>query len=137
MKARLSSHLLKPLARPPKFLVGERQRRLYPLNINTIDYIEADHNYVTLRVGEKEYISRDSIKRLTSELGDFGFLRIERSILLNVSAIHFAEPIGRGTLAFTLSTGVCLHSSKTYRDKIVRVLPWRWGHARGDKHLQG
>jgi two-component system LytT family response regulator len=127
--ARFTRQLLPTLARPRKFLVGERHRRLYPLAIDTIDYIEADGNYVTLRAAETEYISRDSIKRLSKELGDFGFLRIERSILLNVSAIRFAEPIGHGTLAFTLSSGVCLYSSKTYRDEILRVLPWRRRHA--------
>ena len=48
----------------PRFLVGERQRKLYPLDPKAIDYIEADGNYVTLRVGKVEYLSRDSIKRL-------------------------------------------------------------------------
>jgi DNA-binding LytR/AlgR family response regulator len=130
VEARLTRQLSQLEARRPKFLVGERQRRLYPLDIHTIDYIEVDHNYVTLRVGETEYISRDSIKRLSKELGDFGFLRIARSILLNVSSVQFAEPIGRGTFAFTLSSGVCLHSSKTCRDEILRILPWRWGNVR-------
>jgi len=129
-KARPARQPLQSVGRP-KFLVGERQRRLYPLGIDTIDYIEADGNYVTLRVGETEYISRDSIKRLSSELSDFGFLRIDRSILLNIAAVRFAEPVGHGTLAFTLCSGVCLHSSKTYREEILRVLPWRWRHARG------
>ncbi|HWF99679.1 MAG TPA: LytTR family DNA-binding domain-containing protein [Steroidobacteraceae bacterium] len=126
-----------PPAGPPKFLVGERQRRLYPLAIDSIDYIEADGNYVTLRVGESEYISRDSIKRLASELSAFGFLRIERSILLNIGAVRFAEPVGHGLLAFTLSSGVCLYSSKTYREEILRVLPWRWRHSHGGSILRG
>ena len=121
----------------PRFLVGERQRRLYPLDIDTIDYIEADGNYVTLRVGETEYISRDSIKRLSGELSEFGFLRIDRSILLNIGAVRFAEPVGHGTLAFTLGSGVCLHSSKTYREQILQVLPWRWRHARGSSSIRG
>jgi two-component system, LytTR family, response regulator len=117
------------LERCPKFLVGERQRRLYPLAIDVIDYIEANGNYVTMRVGPTEYISRDSVKRLSSELADFGFFRIDRSVLLNIKAVRFAEPVGHGTLAFTLSSGVCLHASKTYREEILRVLPWRWRHA--------
>jgi two-component system LytT family response regulator len=136
VQALLTRQLSQPLATSPKFLVGERHRRLYPLAINSVDYIEADHNYVTMRVGETEYISRNSIKRLSSELGDFGFLRIDRSILLNVAAVHFAEPVGRGTLAFTLTSGVCLRSSRTYRDEILRILPWRWGHARGVTNLR-
>ena len=48
----------------PRFLVGEREKRLYPLDPMSIDYIEADGNYVTLRAGKVEYLSRDSIKRL-------------------------------------------------------------------------
>ena len=40
----------------PRFLVGERQRRLYPLDPKSIDYIEADGNYVTLRAGQVEYL---------------------------------------------------------------------------------
>lgn len=112
------------LERRPKILVGERQRRLYPLDIDKIDYIEADGNYVTIRAGDAEYISRDSIKRLSTDLADFGFVRIDRSILLNIRAVHFAEPIGHGTLAFTLNSGACLHSSKTYRETILRILPW-------------
>jgi hypothetical protein len=44
--------------------LGERQRKLYPLDPKSIDYIEADGNYVTLRVGKVEYLSRDSILRI-------------------------------------------------------------------------
>jgi two-component system, LytTR family, response regulator len=120
----LTQHVLDLAGRRPKFLVGERQRRLYPLDIEKVDYIEADGNYVTIRVGGAEYVSRDSIKRLSGELADFGFVRIDRSVLLNVRSVSFAEPAGHGTLAFTLSSGACLHSSRTYREGILRVLPW-------------
>ena len=118
------SQLLRLLRRRPPLLVGERLRRLYPLNIERVDYIEADGNYVTIRVGNDEYLSRNSIKRLAAELAEFDFVRIDRSILLNMRAVYFAEPIGHGMLAFTLSSGACLHSSKRYREEIMRVLPW-------------
>jgi len=135
-ESQLTRQILRLLRRPPKLLVGERQHRLYPLAIETIDYIEADGNYVTIRVGDAEYISRDSIKRLATDLADFGFVRIDRSILLNISAVHFAEPVGHGTLAFTLSSGACLHSSKTYREAIVRMLPWHHCRAGADSDKQ-
>ena len=107
----------------PRLIVGERQHRLYPLDPARIDYIEADGNYVTIRMGSVEYISRDSIKRLAAELADLGFVRIERSLLLNTRAVLYAETAGHGAFAFTLTTGACLHSSATYRDVILRVLP--------------
>jgi two-component system, LytTR family, response regulator len=131
--AQLTRGMLELLGRRPKILVGERQHRLYPLNIEKIDYIQADGNYVTIRAGNAEYISRDTIKRLTADLAAFGFMRIDRSILLNIRAVEFAEPVGHGTLAFTLSSGTCLHSSKTYRSAILGILPWH--HCRAGAHL--
>jgi two-component system LytT family response regulator len=107
----------------PRFLVGERQRRLYPLDPKSVDYIEADGNYVTLRAGKAEYLSRDSIKRLSMQLADLGFIRIERSLLVNSAAVLYAETAGHGTFALTLGSGVCLHSSAAYRDSILRIIP--------------
>jgi two-component system, LytTR family, response regulator len=107
----------------PRLLVGERQHRFYPLDPTKIDYIEADGNYVTIRTSNTEYISRDSIKRLATELAELGFVRIERSLLMNTRAVLYAEMVGHGAFAFTLTSGACLHSSATYRDEILRVLP--------------
>jgi two-component system, LytTR family, response regulator len=109
----------------PRFLVGERQRRLYPLDPKSIDYIEADGNYVTLRAGKVEYLSRDTIKRLSMLLAEFDFIRIERSLLVNAAAVLYAEVAGHGTFALTLSSGVCLYSSPAYRESILRIIPLR------------
>ncbi len=107
----------------PRFLVGERQRKLYPLDPKAIDYIEADGNYVTLRVGKVGYLSRDSIKRLSMLLAELGFIRVARSLLVNAAAVSYVEVAGHGTFALTLSSGVCLHSSPAYRDSILRIIP--------------
>jgi two-component system, LytTR family, response regulator len=111
------------LPSPPRFLVGERQRRLYPLDPKSIDYIEADGNYVTLRAGKVEYLSRDSIKNLSKELAELGFVRITRSLLVNAAAVLYAERAGHGTFALTLTSGACLHSSAVYRDSLFRIIP--------------
>ena len=118
-----SSERGRTLPVPPRYLVGERLRRLYPLDPKSIEYIEADGNYVTLRAGKQEYLSRDSIKRLAMQLAELGFIRIERSLLVNATAVAYAEVARHGTFVFTLSSGVCLHSSAAYRDSILRVIP--------------
>jgi two-component system LytT family response regulator len=110
---------------PFKFLVGERERRLYPVNAEAIDYIESDGNYVTIRSGNANYISRDTLKRLSADLAHMGFIRIERSLLVNIRAVAYVETVGRGMFAFTLSSGSVLHSSSSFRDSILRVLPIR------------
>ena len=108
------------------FLVGERGHRLYPLDPLEIDYVRSAGNYVTHHRAGLEYIARDSIKRLEPLLAPAGFMRIERSLLLNVRAIDYAEPVGRrGSFVFTLTTGVSLHSGEGYRDVILATLPLR------------
>lgn len=109
----------------PQFLVGEREHRLYPLDTFEIDYVESTGNYVTYHRAGVEYIARESLKRLEIVLAPAGFVRIERSLLLNVRAIAYAQPMGRGSFVFTLTTGANLHSGHTYRDMILAALPLR------------
>ena len=104
-------------------LVGERERRLYPLDPEKVDYIESDGNYVWIRSGDASYISRDTIKRLEAELAHLGFIRIERSLLVNIRAVVYAQAVGRGRFAFTLSSGTCIQSSSSYRGAILQALP--------------
>ena len=107
----------------PRLLVGERDHRLYPLDPQKIDYIESDGNYVSIRSGATAYISRNTIKHLAAELAQFGFVRIGRSLLVNIRAVAYAQTIGRGRFAFTLSSGACLRSGSGYRDAILEALP--------------
>jgi two-component system, LytTR family, response regulator len=109
----------------PLFLVGEREHRLYPLDPFEIDYVQSAGNYVIYHLAGMEYIARESIKRLDAVLASAGFLRIERSLLLNVRAIAYAQPIGHGSFVFTLTSGARLHSGHAYRDTILAALPLR------------
>ena len=118
----------------PTLLVGERERRLYPLDPEKIDYIESDGNYVSIRSGNAAYISRDTIKRLADELAPLGFIRIERSLLVNIRAVLYAETVGRGRFAFTLSSGACLQSSSSYREAILQALPLAPSMSRRSSH---
>ena len=109
----------------PLFLVGEREHRLYPLDPAAVDYVRSAGNYVIYHLGGVEYIARESIKRLDTVLAPAGFVRIERSLLLNVRAIAYAQPLGHGSFVFTLVSGARLHSSHAYRDSILAALPLR------------
>jgi two-component system LytT family response regulator len=108
---------------PPTLLVGEREHRLYILTPENLEYIEAHGNYVKLHASGAEYISRNSIKHLEYTLADRGFVRIERSLIVNVRAIAFAQRAGQSTYAFTLHSGASLRSGKRYRAAILRVIP--------------
>lgn len=107
----------------PAVLVGEREHRLYVLMPEQVEYIQSQGNYVKLYGGGAEFISRDSVKRLAPLLAGRGFVRIERSLLLNIQAILYAQRTGRGRFLFTLSSGARLCSGQAYRAEILHVLP--------------
>jgi two-component system, LytTR family, response regulator len=109
----------------PFILIAEREQRLYPVEPRRIDYVESAGNYVKFHVDKYEYMARESIKRLEAVLGVAGFVRIERTLLVNILAISFVETVGHGAFAFTLRTGVRLHSGPGYRETILRTLPLR------------
>jgi len=96
-------------------LVGERAGRIYFFSPMDIDYIEADSNYVKIHVGSERYINRDSLTRLSALLGNSGFVRISRAILLNLQRVSFAQREGRGVLAFVLESGARVVSSTGFR----------------------
>jgi two-component system, LytTR family, response regulator len=110
---------------PPMFLIGERDHRLYPLDPGQVDFVESAGNYVKYHLSQLTYIARESIKRLDTLLAPAGFIRIERSLLVNIRAIAYVQPIGHGTFAFTLASGERLHSGYGYRDAILSALPLR------------
>ena len=112
-------------------LVGERGRRFYFLPADAIDYIEADGNYVRIHTGAEHYISRNTLKRLGDELTPFGYLRIGRSLLLNLARTIYAERAGRGEFAFVMRGGQRLESSRSFRQAILKELRFTQQAVRG------
>ena len=106
-----------------RVLIGEREHRLYLLTPGEIDYIESRSNYVEFHAEGLVFISRDSVKRLSRVLAGSGYIRIRRTLLLNIQSIVYAQRVGHGTYAFTLSSGACLRSGAKYREEILRILP--------------
>ena len=126
----LSQSAEEPIALPQEFdatpegchcrelrLIAEKSHRLYFIPVCDVDYIEAYGNYVRIHVGESEYVRRDTLGRLTRELRGAGFMRVHRSTLLNFRRVAFAERLGDGAFAFTLTSGARLASRTRFRLK--------------------
>jgi two-component system LytT family response regulator len=103
-------------------ITGEKAQRLYFIDVDTIDYIESEANYVGLHVDEERYLARNTMKHLAGVLGRVGFVRIERSLLINLRRVAFAERLDRGAFVFTLRNGRRLVSSSTYRKGILEEI---------------
>jgi two-component system, LytTR family, response regulator len=103
-------------------LAGEKGRRLFFIEVQRIDYIRADGNYVSIRAGADCYIARHTLRNLAAALAPSGFVRITRSLLVNLHRVALVERRGGGSFEFTLRTGVRLASTPGFRRGILEEM---------------
>lgn len=103
-------------------LLAEKSQRLHFIETAIIESIEADGNYVIVQTDAERYIARSTLKHLSVTLRPLGFLRIERSLLINLLRVASIEKLGGGCYALTLRSGRRLVSSATYSREIQREI---------------
>lgn len=102
---------------PDRVMVKSGNRLLF-WRLTQIDWIESESNYVRLHVGGESHLLRETMTALESRLDPAQFMRIHRSRIVNVERIRKIEPGANGDYTVTLSTGVALTLSRSYRSKL-------------------
>jgi two-component system LytT family response regulator len=92
--------------------------RVILLNVNEIDWIEADGNYAKLHVGRKAHLLREKMHDLESQLDPQKFVRIHRSIIVNLDRIKELHPHFNGDYIVVLTDGVQLKLSRSRREQL-------------------
>jgi two-component system, LytTR family, response regulator len=92
------------------------------LETRQIDWIEAAGAYVTLHVGDKEFLHRRSLASLLHKLDPHRFVRVHRSAVVNIASILQLEPLSHGEFEATMKHGGRLRVSRTYRSLLERRL---------------
>lgn len=83
-----------------------------------IDSIESAGNYVQLSVGDKQYLMRATMQKVTEQLKPFNFSRVHRTYIVNESKIVSAKPKSHGGLSLLLSNGSVIECSRRYRQNL-------------------
>jgi two-component system LytT family response regulator len=113
--------LLETLATPRRQLkrlaVRTAGKTLF-VDIDDVDWIEAAENYVRLHVGRASHLVHVALSTLERSLDPETFLRIHRSILVNVGRIKELEPALHGEYVVTLANDVRLRSGRTYHETL-------------------
>jgi two-component system LytT family response regulator len=92
------------------------------VRIAEIDWIEADHDYVLLHVGDKRWILRETIASVEMRLALSGFVRIHRSALVNVDRVRELRPRSKGEFDVVLRDGKQLKLTRNYRAAMERLV---------------
>jgi two-component system, LytTR family, response regulator len=109
-------------ARGRERIVVRSPERAFFLRTDTIDYIEAAGKFVHLHVGRTVHALRESMAELEQELDPGRFLRISRSVIVNLDRIQEIQPWFQGDYVLILSDGTKLTSTRGYRDNMRRLL---------------
>jgi len=92
--------------------------RVVLLNVRDIDWIEADGNYAKLHVGKKAHLLREKMHDLEAQLDPQKFVRIHRSIIVNLDRIKEMHPHFNGDYIVVLNDGTQLKLSRSRRENL-------------------
>ena len=116
-KERLAHYL--PAQRPgAERLVVRNQGQVLFVNVTDIDWIEAAGYYACLHVGSDTHVLRRTLLELEQDLGDEKFIRIHRSIVVNLDRIRGLELQGGGEYEVVLQSKARLRLSRRYRKRL-------------------
>lgn len=90
-----------------RILVRSPERIVF-LKPDEIDHVEAAGNYVVLHTGKDRHIVRETTAAMEARLTPAGFMRISRSLIVNLARIREVQPVAAGQYSVLLKNGTRL-----------------------------
>jgi two-component system LytT family response regulator len=113
--------LLETIAPPRRYLkrlaVRSAGKTVF-VDADDVHWIEAAENYVQLHTERAGHLLHVPISTLEKSLDPEMFLRIHRSVIVNVRQIRDMQPALHGEYVVTLHNGVRLQSGRMYHEKL-------------------
>jgi two-component system LytT family response regulator len=106
----------------PQRLVVRSRGKVEFLRIDDIEWITASHNYLKIHIGSSVHLLREPMGEIEARLPSDKFLRIHRSIIVNVDCILRLEACGYGEYLVVLKNGKKLSLSRGFRDRLDRFM---------------
>lgn len=91
------------------------------VNVDEIDWIESDGNYVSLHVGPQRHLVRATLTATATQLDPSRFIRIHRRFIVNVDRVRGIEPWLGGDSLLLLHDGQKLRLSRNFKQEFKRV----------------
>jgi two-component system LytT family response regulator len=92
------------------------------VKIESVDWIEAQGNYVRLHVGKDSFLIRESMRELAASLDPATFLRIHRSAIVNLDRIRELRANEHGDHRVVLADGTTIPLGRAYRNELEKLV---------------
>jgi len=106
---------------PDRFTV-RTPNRIYFVDVDDVQWIESEGDYVALHDGEDKHLIRATMKELEDRLAARRFLRIHRSYIINADHVEELRPLDHGTYRVIMASGTPLKTSRGYRENVERLI---------------
>jgi len=95
------------------------------LDLDEILTVQAENNYVLLQHRANSYLVRESLSTIAAKLKPYGFIRIHRSVIVNISAVEEIQPLPTGEYRLRVKGGQKYLVTRTYKHNL-RDLAQLW-----------
>jgi len=92
------------------------------VDVEDVDWMEAAENYVELHAGQVSHLLHVTMNTLEKSLDPEIFLRIHRSIIVNLGRIKNLQSGAHGEYVITLRDGRRLQSGRTYSSRLRALI---------------
>jgi two-component system LytT family response regulator len=103
-------------------LVVKGRGRVFFLRTESIDWVEACADYVSLHAGERTWLIRRTLTDLEGSLDPQSFVRVSRSAIVNLDRVQELMPAARGEYTVRLAGGQELKLTRGYRERLEALL---------------
>ncbi|MFZ6759069.1 LytR/AlgR family response regulator transcription factor [Undibacterium sp. Ji50W] len=104
-----------------RLLIRDRGQ-VHHVPLDSIDYVEAQDDYITIHTAQKSYMKTQSLSELEALLDASKFIRIHRSFLLHISALKNIERASKDSHVAILKSGVQIPVSRAGHERIKACL---------------
>jgi two-component system LytT family response regulator len=87
-----------------------------------VEWIDVADNYLRLHVAGRGYLVRDTLKSVEGQLNPEIFIRVHRSIIINLDRVESVEPYSHGEYLVTMKDGARFTTSRSYSERLRKVL---------------
>jgi DNA-binding LytR/AlgR family response regulator len=95
------------------------------LDLADISAVQAEGNYVSLQHRPNPYLVHESLSSMVEKLKPYGFIRIHRSVVVNISAVEEIQPLPTGEYRLRVKGGKEYLVTRTYKHNL-RDLAQLW-----------
>jgi two-component system LytT family response regulator len=113
--------LLETIATPRRYLKRLAVRaagKTVFVDIEDVDWMEAAENYVQIHAAGSGHLLHVTMNALEKSLDPEVFVRIHRSVIVNVRRIRELQPVMHGEYVIQLENGARLQSGRMYSDRV-------------------